>query len=409
MGKRTGAGRPLSQPSTAKRGRSLVGVLWRVLLFGAIAFVLVFGAAAFYYSGEVRDGALEPPLSEDVAYALEMSAISGNRISILDTGNDDEIGEPGVMGVEWAEGYVQTIELVSSTEEDNGARVDVRVMMDDATPPSVGTAVRLDSYAFPQDPLQAFDIPFETVTYTSNLGSFPAWFIEGDSDTWAIIVHGKGAELAEGLRIIPILRSLGYPILVIHYRNDPGLARDPSGYHQFGVTEWVDLAAAVRYAERNGSTSHILVGNSMGGSIVTSYLTQSPLRNRTIAAILDSPTLRFESVVDFQASNTELPLIGVTLPTQLTTAAKWLVSWRFDVAWDDSDYLARSNELHSPMLIFHGRNDESVPFSTSQEMADLRPDIVTLVATDAGHMRSWNESPQDYEAAIIAFLDANTG
>jgi len=377
------------------------------LLFGAIAFALVFGAAAFYYSGEVRDGALTPPRSEVVAYDLEVTASSGNRVSILDTGDDDQTGEPGIMGVEWAEGYVQTAELVSSTEADGGGRVDIRVMADDAKPPSVGTAVRLDPYAFPQDPLQAFDIPFETVTYTSNVGSFPAWFIEGNSDTWAIIVHGKGAELAEGLRIIPILRDLGYPILVIQYRNDTGVARDPSGYHQFGVTEWIDVAAAVRYAERNGSTSHILVGNSMGGAAVTSYLTQSPLRNRTIAAILDSPTLRFESAVDFQASNTEIPLIGVTLPTLLTNAAKWLVSWRFDIVWDDSDYLARSNELHSPMLIFHGRNDESVPFATSQEMADLRPDIVTLVATEAGHMRSWNESPQDYETAIIAFLDAN--
>lgn len=379
------------------------------MLFGAIACALVFSAAAFYYSGEVRDSALTPPRSEVVAYDLEVTASSGNRISILDTGDDDQIGEPGIMGVEWAEGYVQTTELVSSTEADGGGRVDVRVMTNDATSPSVGSAVRLDPYAFPQDPLQAFDIPFETVTYTSNVGSFPAWFIEGNSDTWAIIVHGKGAELAEGLRIIPILRDLGYPILVIQYRNDPGLARDPSGYHQFGVTEWIDVAAAVRYAERNGSTSHILVGNSMGGAIVTSYLTQSPLRNRTVAAILDSPTLRFESVVDFQASNTELPLIGVALPTSLTTAAKWLVSWRFDIVWDDSDYLARSNELHSPMLVFHGRNDESVPFSTSQDMADLRPDIVTLVATEASHMRSWNESPQDYESAIIAFLDANTG
>jgi pimeloyl-ACP methyl ester carboxylesterase len=79
------------------------------------------------------------------------------------------------------------------------------------------------------------------------------------------------------------------------------------------------------------------------------------------------------------------------------------------VNWDETDYLAQSNELHAPMLIFHGTNDDSVPLATSQKLAILRPDIVTLVTTDASHVRSWNESPGEYRSAIIEFLLANPG
>ena len=407
MGRRTSKGTPPSLPKARKKQRSLNSSLIRIISVVAIVAAALFLIGGFYYSGELRDGALEPPSSYEHTFQLEVTALSGDRISVTSASFDDQLGQPGIQGIEWADGYVQTSELVSSTVDDSGIRTDMRVIVEGGTAPPVGTAVRLDPFAFPGDPEQAFGIPFETVRYASDIDSFPAWLIPGGSDTWAIIVHGKGADLTESLRILPILHALDFPIMVIHYRNDPGNAKDPSGYHQFGATEWVDIAAAVTYAEENGSTNHLLVGYSMGGGIVTSYLAQSPLRNRTRAAILDSPILSFEAVVDFQAENTNLPFIGASLPGSLTSFAKWLASWRFDIDWDATDYLAKSHELHAPMLIFHGSNDTSVPLATSEELARLRPDIVTLVTTEASHTRSWNESPDDYKAAIIEFLTAN--
>ncbi len=409
MGKWTGARRQGSGPKTRKKQRSLYAILWRSAFYSVLVGAVLFVVTGFYYSGQIRDSTLLPSRSYEVQYDLEITRVSGVRVSITDTGSDGQIGQPGIEGIAWENGYFQTSRLVSSTEAGNGDRTDVRVVEEGASVPPVGTAVRLDAYAFAGDPEQAFGISFETVRYTSNIDSFPAWYIEGGSPTWAIIVHGKGADLTESLRIIPILHALDYPILVIHYRNDPGDTKDPSGYYRFGTTEWVDLAAAVVYAEDNGSQNHLLVGYSMGGAIVTSYLTKSPLRNRTRGAILDSPTLSLEAAVDFQAGNTNLPLVGINLPKPLTSFAKWIAGWRFDVNWDETNYLAQSNELHAPMLIFHGTNDESVPLATSQQLANLRPDIVTLVTTEASHVRSWNESPGNYKSAIIEFLLANPG
>jgi len=67
---------------------------------------------------------------------------------------------------------------------------------------------------------------------------------------------------------------------MISYRNDAGAPQDPSGMLRYGLTEWQDLAATVRYAIGHGARQLLLVGYSMGGAIVASFLERSPLGAR---------------------------------------------------------------------------------------------------------------------------------
>lgn len=388
-----------------KKMRTPLAALTRLVATIVGVLLVLFLIGGFYYSGVIRDEALTPPTSSAPEYELEVVATSGETATIEGPRDSDQLDQTGIQGIEWASGYIQSPDLNSSVQQGT-TRKDVRSLEPDIAAPVVGTKVALDPYAFSGDPLEAMGIEYENVVYSSEteVGSFPAWFIPGRSDTWAIIVHGKGAPLQESLRVIPVLQELGYPILVINYRNDIGQSRDPSGYHRYGETEWVDLAGAVTYAQQNGALEHVLFGYSMGGAIVTSYLTQSPLRNFTKAAILDSPVLSFERTLDFQAARKDLPLMPFKVPSVLTQFAKWIAAWRFDINWSATDYLSQTNDLHAPMLIFHGTRDTSVPYETSLEMAELRPDIVTLVTTDASHVRSWNVDPEAYETAIRDFL-----
>ncbi|NHZ70732.1 MAG: alpha/beta fold hydrolase [Proteobacteria bacterium] len=405
MGRRPNPGVVANGPLPRKKFRTPLGAFMRLVGIVAGVLLVLFLVGGFYFSNVIRDDALTPPTDEEIDYSLEVVSTNPASVTVRGPDDHDQLDQQGIQGLVWADGYITTTELESSTGS-GGNRTDVRTLAVDGSAPEVGTAVDLDSFAFDGDPLSAFGIEYETVTYSSesDVGSFPAWFIPGSSDTWAIVVHGKGASLEESLRVIPILNDLGYPVLVINYRNDVGEGRDPSGYHRYGETEWVDLAAAVTYAQENGATEHILFGYSMGGAVVTSYLTQSPLRNFTKAAILDSPVLSFEKTLDFQASRTNLPLLPITVPGPLTQLAKWISAWRFDINWSATDYLAQTNELHAPMLIFHGTQDTSVPYATSAEMAEIRPDIVTLVTTEANHVRSWNVDPEAYATAIEEFL-----
>ena len=408
MGRRTTTQSISTDPVPKKRKRrSPILTLVRILLVVVLAFILLVLAGGWYFSGEIESGALAPPTPGET-YDWTVDA-TGRSVTLSADEGTDQAGEFGRSGLWWETGYVQSADLVTSTE-DGGTVLDVRSMESGQSGPPAGTNVKVDMYYYRGDPQTVHGLEFETVYYTSDVGTFPAWFIPStklsspNSRTWAIFVHGKGATLEESLRIAPILHERGHPIMVITYRNDVGEARDPSGYHQYGLTEWIDLAEAVKYARDNGATDHVLVGYSYGGSVISSFLTRSPLRNFTSAAILDSPVLDFEATVDFRASNTSVPIFGFTVPQELTNIAKWIASWRFDIDWEATNYLDQTANIHAPILIFHGTEDISVPLSTSQEMAVRRPDITTLIITEAGHTRSWNLDDLAYAEEIEAFL-----
>jgi pimeloyl-ACP methyl ester carboxylesterase len=136
----------------------------------------------------------------------------------------------------------------------------------------------------------------------------------------------------------------------------------------------------------------------MGGGIVASFLYRSPLADRVVGVILDAPMLDFEATIEWGAR-------GRFVPWPIKAAGKQLAVWRFDIDWAAVDYLKPAQELAVPILLFHGDDDRKVPVSTSDALAEARPDLVTYFRTaGAGHVRSWNADPQRYEAAVREFL-----
>jgi fermentation-respiration switch protein FrsA (DUF1100 family) len=116
--------------------------------------------------------------------------------------------------------------------------------------------------------------------------------------------------------------------------------------------------------------------------------------------------LDLEATVDHGAAQTTLPLTPIAVPSSLTSVAKWITSWRYDIDWDDADYVARWRDYQTPTLLFQGTGDKTVPFAPAQQFAGLRPDMITFVSPpDVGHVLAWNADPGGYEAAVNSFLD----
>jgi pimeloyl-ACP methyl ester carboxylesterase len=276
----------------------------------------------------------------------------------------------------------------------------------DDDPPSPATPTDLTGRAGP--------IRYTDVTYRCGPGACPAWFVpreadaQGDGGTWAVLVHGRGATRAEPLHGLSAAVRAGLPALDIAYRNDEGAPEDPSGYYRYGETEWQDLAGAVDYAHEHGARDVVLFGYSMGGAIVASYLRHVPTEIPVRGVVLDAPMLDFGRTVDFGASHRSLPLVGLPIPGALVRTAKAIAGHRFDIPWDDLDYVD-DDWLHVPALVFHGTADRTVPPATSKEFAALNGDRVRLVLTPGTHVGSWKADPAGYDRALADYLGSLDG
>ena len=184
-------------------------------------------------------------------------------------------------------------------------------------------------------------------------------------------------------------------MLIPAYRNDDGAPRSDDGRLAFGATEWEDLEAAAQYALDHGARRLVLVGDSMGGSIVMSFLYRSPLASRVAAVVLDAPMLDFHATVEFRAPD------GV--PWFLAASAEWLTSLRWGTNWDELNYLAHAGELRAPILLFHGTADDRVPIATSEELARERLTLSPSSTTPRTSARG-TSIPAAYEAALTRFL-----
>ena len=371
-----------------------------IVVVAVLVFLAFYLAAGWYYSGEIEESALTVDHEED-PFDLRVASIAGGRITLEATSETDLDGrwdKAGLWGLESADTYNQVGTIFSRI----GDSV-VRELMPLGPLPSVGDAVRISSFTYPGDPLSAHGIEFQEIGIPAILGTFPAWLTLGESDTWIILVHGKGSDRQAFLRMLPMFVEKGYPTLTITYRNDPGLPLSPTGYYQYGADEWEDVEAAATFALAAGAKDLVLVGQSMGGGIVASFLYNSTVAHRVKGAILDGPALNFDALVDYGA--TQRRILVFPLPGALTGLAKFLATLRFGVDFDKLNYLKRAEELSAPILLFQGSEDLSVPESLSAQFKDARPDLVEYHPFEgAVHVGSWNLDPKRYKDAVHSFL-----
>ncbi len=374
---------------------------WPWIVGGVVVLlVVVFHiAGGFYFAGLIRSDGFEPSGPQAFVDATA-GPIENDTITLVPVDDATDPTLEGVYGLKWGGGYGQIGEIASVS--DIGVVREFTLI--EGTPPAVGTEMDVMGWAWPVDPDRSFGYDYTTVRYASELGPMDAWIVPGTTDQWTIFVHGKGVDQREGLRVLPSLHEAGMPVMLITYRNDAEQPKDPSGLYRYGQTEWRDLEDAMRYAQGQGAESFVLIGASTGAAVVTSFLYESDLASLVDGVILDSPNINFGQVVDVEASRRSLPVVGLPIPATLTWTAKSIAAAQMGLSWNELDYVDQAGDLSAPVLVFHGIEDTTVPIELSRRLADARPDLVTLVETDAGHVLSWNVDPTAYERHFAEFL-----
>jgi uncharacterized protein len=85
----------------------------------------------------------------------------------------------------------------------------------------------------------------------------------------------------------------------------------------------------------------------------------------------------------------------------------WL---RTGLDFDTVDFVDRADELTTPMLVFHGTADTTLPFDVGEALATARPDLVEIHPVEGGgHVRAWNEDPEAYATQGRGFLERIAG
>ncbi len=252
------------------------------------------------------------------------------------------------------------------------------------------------------DPQAAFGLPFETVSYETELGPAEAWFVPAANvaGPWAIYVHGVGGTRENGYKQLSILHEAGVPTLMITYRNDRGAPAEASNaLYAFGTTEWRDLDAAVSYLLGRGAPSVIIAAESMGGAITGQFLKQSSQTDRVVALALDAPAFDFREVVADKLGARALPFART-----LAAAGIAVFDLYRGAKLSSADTLDAVAAFAGPVFLAHGTGDLLVPITVGDRLVEERTGPITYVRTSAEHLLSYKENPARYREEMLAWL-----
>lgn len=242
-------------------------------------------------------------------------------------------------------------------------------------------------------------------------GPAPAWLVRAPEArriaTTAVIVHGRGTRKNEGLRAVPVARSLGMDCLLVSYRNDGEAPRADAGRYGLGLTEWQDVEAAIGYALGHGAKDVVIFGYSMGGAIALQLADRSRYRQRITALVLDGPVVDWVDVLAYQAELNRIPaVVGRYGQLMLShSLGGWITGLSAPVDFQQMDWTSRAEQLRTPTLIVHSTDDTFVPYGPSMELARKNPEMVSVVEfARAGHTREWNVDPVRWEREVAGWL-----
>jgi pimeloyl-ACP methyl ester carboxylesterase len=291
-------------------------------------------------------------LSRSDPYSIRVLAVGTGRVTLSRTGSSTNLGR---YRVEWPGGWG----VVSDIVQRDGHRVVRAFTAGGGSPLETGAGVRLESL-YRGDPHTALGVAFTDARLPSPIGPLPVWVIDGSAPTWAIAVHGYGGSRQDDLQWVPALHGAGVPIILLSYRNDLGAPRGPGGLVHFGQTEWRDVDPAVTYARAHGARRVILIGQSMGGAIVTEYVRHSSQAQLVGGLVLDAPALDLGTDMRFGAQTHGL---GGPLNWLIIGAGRLAMRVRAGIDFADLDEIAHAKDFHVPILLYQG---DATPWSPSR-------------------------------------------
>lgn len=225
-----------------------------------------------------------------------------------------------------------------------------------------------------------------------------AEFIENPEPTtrFVILSHGYTDNRIGSLKYVRTYLDLGFHCIVYDLR---GHGENEPDFTTYGVREAKDLVRLVEDTRRRypGLTVLGLHGESLGAATTITALGYRP---EVDFAVADCGFSDIENVLRGGYKNAHLPSFLVDV-TDFTGKIRYGYSIK---AMRPIDALAENTV---PILFFHGESDWFILPKNSQDMARATKGYAELhLIPGAGHAASVFTAPEEYRAALAAFLES---
>ena len=245
----------------------------------------------------------------------------------------------------------------------------------------------------------------EDITLTSSDGIriFGWWVPVAHPRGTVILVHGLNRTHIEMARKIEPLHAWGFNCILIDLRHHGKSGNHPT---TFGLTEQLDVRAAVDFALSKSPGPVVLWGVSLGGASVTLEAADDP---RVAGLITDSSYDTLPNTARHHIRLFRHFTWYFTLIPQWPTSDIVLFWIRQRGGFDPAavDVLAAAAKLNGrPSLFVANRGDRRIPFEIADEMAKLAgPRSHMLLTESKSHGGAWRDARDIYEPAVKRLLD----
>jgi len=221
-------------------------------------------------------------------------------------------------------------------------------------------------------------LAFEEVSFAASDGvKLHGWYLpRADAKLTALFCHGNAGNVSDRVEKLVILHSLGVNVFIFDYR---GYGRSEGRPSEQGT--YRDALAAYEWLRAQKKTEPrqiVLYGESLGCAMAVEVATQHDVGG----VVLESA---FTNVPDM--ARAIYPIIPLHL----------FCHYRYDS-------LAKLGRVKAPVLIFHSREDEIVPFQHGQRLFAAAPEPKRFVELRGDHNGGFAVSEETYRRGLREFF-----
>ena len=224
-------------------------------------------------------------------------------------------------------------------------------------------------------------LDYEEVFFPTSDGvRLHGWYVPGNSGTTMLWFHGNGGNIGHRVDELALVQArLGASVFIFDYR---GYGKSEGSPSERGL--YRDARAALAYLQTRPELSQeqiVYFGRSLGAAIAIELATEQP----PAGLVLVAP---FASLGDMaRIAYPFLPL-------------NWLLGNRYNS-------VARISQLHQPVLILHGDQDEIVPLSQSEKLLEAANSPKRFqILPGAGHNDTYSAAGTIYWDTLNEFLSS---